>query len=1208
MKKIYACLIVSCFSTALIGQAIAFAPTVEKSTEAVALHEYELVEVDIAIFRQQLNGVPLENEGGRSRFSFELPTPEGKFLEFWLEDSPVMQPPLAAQYPQFKSYRVHGPHGTGRMAVSPQGITAAIMGPRGEYFINRRAEEDPLNYLVYYTNAVDYGSGLLDLPPVACGWDPAEAEEEAILRDLSPNNTFGSARSSQNTLGLRVYDLALSCTGEFAAIKGGTPEGVLNAYNEALTVLNGLLEREVGVRFMLIPQNNFLIFLNADTDPYVNANSGGGLLDQIKPAIEAVGISSNDYDLAHLFTAGCTDVGGVVSGRACALNKERGVTCNRNNNIAAVARGTLAHEIAHQFTVGHSWSNCPPNQGQLADLSAFEPGGGVTIMSYARACDDQSYSNRFPYYHVGSLDEFISYSHGFATSSGCATVLAPNNTEPEITVDYEDGFYIPISTPFELRGEATDADGDELIYNWEQYDLGPVSPLGLPAGNAPLFRSYPPDSESNTRIFPRQDLLLNNLSSNVEVLPTYSRNLTFRLTARDNNPNVGASVWKQVNFFSTEEAGPFVLTSANSDTVVWERGEYREVTWDVANTDKAPVNCPRVDILLSKDGGFTYPIALAKGTPNTGRAFITVPTNLDGNTFRLKVAASDNIFFDISDANFSIGPPSTPTFTIVPTPLYQQVCPPTTLIFDFATSSILDFTAPIQLELISDLPNGAVASFTDDELSPGETSQLMVDFNGINPDSLFEITVRAIAAGADTAYRTIYLDMVNNDFSTLSLTTPVEGTQGISLSTPFAWEASPNADDYDIQISTDPSFPADRIFDSATGLTQTTFDQNIFFETNLVYYWRVRANNKCGPSPWLDPASFRTINVQCLTYEATDTPISLPGSGGGYTRTSTIFIDEVTEITDVNIPSIKLNYQVVRNLTLTLVSPSGTRVKLYDQNCFGTQNFDIGFDDDAPNDVLCPPDDKRVFRPTEALSAFIGEDAFGTWTLEITVTDPGGTAGGLDSWDLEFCGNLNAVAPRLVTNEVSECPPDAGTDITGLLLRAEDDKFGPADVSYRLVRSPLGGTLRLGDQEISAGMTFTQQDLNAAQLHYRNTNPAIDMDDFSFVVENPDGGYIPINYHSIRIFEGAISSAEENESVLGQLEVFPNPADQEVFLRWSVPTETDLPLEILDVSGRRLISQRVPRTLTNYRLDISQLPSGVYFLRIGQVGRRILKR
>lgn len=1208
MKRNILFLLVLLFSQLLDAQQspFTFASSLSATVENIPLSSYDVLRIDVEQLQASLQDVPVERSTSRTPFYLALPTPSGNFLSVRLEDSPIMHPNLAARYPQLKSYRVYSDYGSGRIAVSPFGVMAVIMGPEGEYFINRATEDQNVEHLIYYTKDLDtsLGGEALTLPSSSCGWDAEQAEDEALLH-WQDRPELGSGRSMESLLGMKVYDFALVCTGEFATIKGGTLTGVMNAYNEAMTALNGVLEREVAVRLMLLANTEALIHLNAATDPFNNANNGGALLSQVGPAIALAGISESEYDLGHLFTAGCTDVGGVVSGQACTSGKARGVTCNSSSNIAAIARGTMAHEIAHQFAVGHSWSNCPGSEGQLASGSAFEPGSGTTIMSYAGACGNQNIGGRSAYYHVGSLNEFINYSREIVAT--CGTVLEPINNEPTITLPYEDGFHIPISTPFALHGNATDADGDELLFNWEQFDLGPTSSIGNPFGNAPIFRSFPPSSDGNTRFFPRMDLIVNNNSSNAEVLPAYSRALTFRLTARDQNPNAGAAVWETVAFRAAVEAGPFLVSEPNEDNETWVGGEYRAVSWDVANTNLPPVNCQRVNILLSEDGGYTYPITLAENAPNNGQTFITVPTNLNGENFRIKVEAADNIFFDISNQDFTITPPTTPGFTLVPNILGGSICLPDVATVTFATSSILDFDNVIALAISSELPEGITATFTNDEVAPGESTSLTLDMSNLSYSGLLEVSIRATAVDSDTTYRTILFDITNNDFSDLAIATPAEGTLGISLTTPFTWAEAANADRYDIQIATSPDFSEESLFETASNISSNEYTQENFFQANTLYFWRVRPINNCGSGPWIDPASFRTINAQCNTYTATDTPILLPGSGPSYTRTSTIFVDQVGAISDLNIPSIVLNYQVVRHITATLISPEGTSVKLYSENCFSTSDLDIGFDDEAPNNIICPPNGRRVFKPVESLSAFIGENTFGVWTLEISVGQTGGAVGGLSSWNIEFCADVNALAPSLILNDLTECPPDAGTNIQGNILRVEDANFSPNQLNYILVRAPLNGFLSRGGNELVAGDIFTQQQISNNQVFYRNTNPAASEDNFLFVVQNPDGGYIPVTRHNISIYEGAPTSVAEAFSPQGLL-LFPNPVSHQLQLRWQSPMGQDIPLALYDIAGKQLMNQQISGLLTEHSLDMQQLPSGVYFLRLGNKTHKVIKQ
>ena len=69
-------------------------------------------------------------------------------------------------------------------------------------------------------------------------------------------------------------------------------------------------------------------------------------------------------------------------------------------------------------------------------------------------------------------------------------------------------------------------------------------------------------------------------------------------------------------------------------------------------------------LLLSIDGGNSFPFTLASSTPNTGAATITVP-NTPTSSARVKVEAIDNIFFNISLPNFRITPNSTGAPTLL---------------------------------------------------------------------------------------------------------------------------------------------------------------------------------------------------------------------------------------------------------------------------------------------------------------------------------------------------------------------------------------------------------------------------------------------------------------------------------------------------------------------------------------------------------------
>lgn len=1195
--------------TVLNSQATLLSPRAELAPAVAAAADlptdtYEVLALDRAGLEASLATAPAERAAGGVELYLDFPTPGGGAITVRIEESSVMHPNLAARYPELKSYVLQGPYGSGRLAVTPNGLTASIIGPEGEYFITPAARGNDVEHLIYYVKDIDLSmnGGNNDL---SCGWDPDAAREEHAQYglDLPGVNALGG-RSSSELIGMFVYDLALTCTGEFALIHGGSVSGVMAAFNEAVTVLNATLERETASRFILIEDNDLLIFTDPNSDPYTNANSGSGLLGQVATAIATTTVDLDDFDLGHLFTGGCNDVGGVVSGLACTNGKTRGVTCNSNSNVASVVRRIMTHEVAHQFAVSHTWNNCPSSQNQRASGTAFEPGSGSTIMSYAGLCGPNNVVNdNDDYYHVGSLDQFYQYTR--IVTPECATQLTPVNNTPEITLDYEDGFFIPISTPFVLTGSATDQDNDNLTYCWEQYDLGPPTPLGEPEGNAPSFRSFEPDEDGHTRYLPRLNDVITNTNNIREVLPTYSRDLTFRFTVRDNNPDAGASVWETVAFEATEEAGPFLVTFPNDGTETFSGGQYVEVLWDVANTDQAPVNCQLVNITLSLNGGLTYPVTLLENTFNDGAAFVTIPADLTAGNARVRVEAADNIFYDISNNSFPIVAPTEPGFTLQGPQFFENVCLPESVTATFESTGFLGFSDNIELEIREDLlPADVEVSLSEASLIPGESTQVTIDLTESDFDGLLDVVLVASLGDTFSTERVITLDVVNNDFSDLALLTPAEGSNDIQLTTDFSWTAAQYADTYDYQLATSPDFAPENLFDFGTGLTGTTFEQAEFFEVNTVYYWRVRPVNECGPGEWLDPQSFRTSNVDCIDYESTDTPLVLPGS---FTeRVSELFVDNNGSISDINIPNVRIEFQTVNNLTLLLESPEGTQVVLYQEDCSGlTGILDIGFDDQAPEPTSCPPDDGRVVIPIGALADFNGENTFGTWKLVIQNSTPGST-GGLIGWNIQFCASVNTAPPFLVNNELNTVSPGDGTVVTAQELLVEDNNFGDTQLTYTVVRAPLNGFLRLSGDPIQAGATFTQRDIVDWQLYYFNTNAETNEDDFSFVVQNPDGGYLPVTYHDFLVDV----AASNNDPIAAENlpEIFPNPTEGNVQIRWGVSTTEVLPVQLLDVTGRLIDAFQLPARTSTYRLEMSELPAGIYFLRLGKHTERIVKR
>lgn len=1181
----------------------------ENETEDLYLPEtYRAVEADLTVLRHQLRKAPMENTAAAAtkKVFVSLPLPDGGSALFAAVESPVLKPGLAERYPTIKTYAATGvndPSLRARFGITDNGLHAIIETAEGTVYIDPLWFGQTQYYRIYYPSDVDLSN--LDLPVLSCGWSPEEHNESSGKEHLHPESEEafqGWGQSHQKTtqgeqVTLRVYDMALACTSNFASTFGGTLNSVMGAFATCVNRLNEITMSEVAIKFELVENNDLLIFLTPSEDPYTTINVGSSLLGQ-NPVVINSFIPSSNYDIGHVFTGGCTDVGGVVSGVVCTDGKARGVTCHASANLIGTTDRILSHEIAHQYAVSHSWSNCPSSMGQLASGSAYEPGSGSTIMSYAGACGNQNIQfNPNIYYHARSIEQFFLFSRQ-GTGNTCATPIPVNNSDPNLTLPYSNGFFIPISTPFELTAVAEDPDGDDLTYCWEQYDLGPVTELGSPTGNAPIFRSFPPIA-SPTRVFPRLPNIIANFTNNQEVLPTYTRDLTFRCTVRDYRPEGGGTVYDEVKFKATETAGPFLVTHPNATGLSFEGGKDVTITWNVANTDNNLVNCQEVDIYLSTDGGNTYPTLLLSSTPNVGEAVVSMPL-ITSNTARIRVQAAENIFFDISDSNFSIQPPTEAGFTFNASSEVQQlICLPSEANVSFATQSILDYESPITLEIIDGLPADVVANFDSNPIQPGASSTLNFNFDDFDvlADTL-HVVVQATTSDLDTVLRTVVLRLFNNSFEALEILSPLPGASGVPIASTFSWTEVPNADLYQWELATSPAF-GNTVIDSDMNLSVGFKAPEVVLEPTSLYYWRLRPVNVCGTADYLGPYLFHTLTFSCDDYASIDIPMPIPG-GQLTTRTSELPVFEDGIINKVNVVGLSGNYDFLSNIGVWLESPTGTEVKLFSGICGNILNFNLDLDDESPFTIQCPPTTGQAYKPQEPLATFIGENTFGTWKLNVKVNSNFGNGGTLQNWGLQFCSSSIPSGPFVVNNDTLLVQPGGWRVISPEKLLVDDADNTPEQLTYTVVAAPKHGKIYWTGNEVPEGGTFRQLSINASNVVYAHEGDQNEYDSFTFVVQDGTGGWVGIETFYIRIDEDApVSTSELPEDGLSwDVSIYPNPGSGLFQVELDRVLTDDLDLQLYSLDGKPVYRTLIVSGNQAASLNIGHLPDGMYVLHI----------
>ncbi len=761
-------------------------------------------------------------------FTIDIPLPD-RTATFEMTETPVFDDELSKKYPGFTSFTGNGvdlPGATIKMSVSPFGINAMIMSDQwSTVFIDPYTQHNQTEYIVYYKKDFTKKSGSF-----TCGVAHDDHEPERNT------NTYGQELNSSTRVGdcvLRSYRLALACTGEYAKFHGGTKEKVLAAYNNTLTRINGVYEKDAAITMKLIGNTDLLIFLNGQTDPYTN-DEGDIMLDENQKTINTI-IGISNYDIGHVFsTAG----GGIASLRSpCSSRKAQGVTGQANPIGDPFDIDYVAHEMGHQFGANHTQNNsCQRNS-----TTAVEPGSASTIMGYAGICSPNVQNNSHPNFHGISLAEIANFVVA-GSGNTCAVQIEINNQKPTVSVQ-KNSYMIPISTSFVLTAIAQDADLDALSYCWEQTNnqtatMPPVSTNTV----GPAFRSLPP-MDSPSRHFPD----LQRRYSQWEVLPSVNRTMDFLCTVRDNNALGGCTDEASVEVRTIKEAGPFVVTYPNISSINWKVGSVQTVTWNVANTEKAPINCSLVNIYLSIDGGKSYPHLVAEKVPNTGTFDITTPS-LPSNQARIMVISDGNIFYDVSNVNFQI----TSSFNVVADASYIEICNQPNIDISLNLTKLQNTEQAITLTL-DNPPSGLQYTFTPQTVSLPGTSLLSI----LNPQSLpsGESKIKIIASAAEEKIINIitFFKAANTSVS-VSKMLPLNYAINVPYeNATFQWSEIAGINRYIIEIATNPSFKENVLLNEVDKPSLTTS-----LQAGSVYYWRVKAVSPCLENEFGPTFSFKT--------------------------------------------------------------------------------------------------------------------------------------------------------------------------------------------------------------------------------------------------------------------------------------------------------------------------------------------------------------
>ena len=327
-----------------------------------------------------------------------FPDAKGNIIPFRVHEAAVMAPALTAKYPDIRSYKGYSLDGNNdriRISVSAKGVQTMIVHANRAINSYMDWTSKDNTYIVYKKN-----SELAAKMGFVCKTEATVPEKP----------TASSARLVDDQL-LRRYRIAVSTTGEYTEYHGGTINGALAAINATLTRVNEVFEIDLGITLELIANNDQVIYLDPDTDPY-----GSNLNAEVQSTLSSV-IGEANYDVGHLFQQD------VNNGNAGFI----GAVCQDGQKGSAFSSGQapegdifdidfVAHELGHQFGANHTWSFAVEGTGVQA-----EPASGSTIMAYAGIVPGENVQpNADDYFHYNSILQIADY----VATQACAEEIA----------------------------------------------------------------------------------------------------------------------------------------------------------------------------------------------------------------------------------------------------------------------------------------------------------------------------------------------------------------------------------------------------------------------------------------------------------------------------------------------------------------------------------------------------------------------------------------------------------------------------------------------------------------------------------------------------------------------------------------------------------------------------------------------------------------
>jgi hypothetical protein len=809
--------------------------------------EFKLFDLNAEMMQQELFKV-VDNATSHT-VVISLPNAAGEFEQFEVFEASNFDARLQARFPMIRAFSGKGltdKYATLKLSFSPQGIqTMVFRTDKPNEFIEPYSQDHTV-YAVFNSNRK---KGQL---PWTCS-----TQEQNLAEGINAQ-VSNLGLTSRSTGDLKTMRLAQSCNAEYSNYFGATSSAqvglVLAAYNATLTRCNGCYEKDLALHLNLVENSTQVIYYVAATDPYTTMGNWNG---QLQTALTSI-IGEANYDIGHMF--GASGGGGNAGCIGCVCNNGKGSAIT--SPADGIPQGDnfdidyVVHEVGHQLGATHTFSHNLEGSGTNREV-----GSGITIMGYAGITNQDVAPHSIDIYHQTSIAQI----QANLANKTCPITTSLTGTNATPVIAPISNYIIPKSTPFALTGSATDADGDAITYCWEQNDNSTTSGANSRASQTkttgPNWLTFKPTA-SPTRICPQlATVLAGGLTTgplaggtpgiDIEALSSVARTLNFRLTVRDNSPysstapiKVGQTQFTDMQVTVNANSGPFAVSVPNT-AVSWRGLTTQTVTWSVNGSDLAPVSCANVKISLSTDGGFTWAYVLAESTPNDGTESVTIPNTVSA-TARIKVEAVGNIFFDISNTNFTITQ-ALPGFAFDDPAAASVTCGvATSASTTLGSVSILNFDSPIVYSATGN-PAGTTVTFSNNNVVPGNST--VVSFNNISGlnTGTYNITVTG-TAGTIVQTKVLSFTLAPTDAPSITAQ-PVGDTVCVGNSVSFSVVSPTPGVSYQWQLSTDGGLT----FSDIVGANTDTFSiASVAANLNNNRY-KVIVSTQCGITTSSEP-------------------------------------------------------------------------------------------------------------------------------------------------------------------------------------------------------------------------------------------------------------------------------------------------------------------------------------------------------------------